>query len=90
MLELFGLKGLAPSSPGQVVAEIAVVPATSATLPEAVVKAMLPVASGAGRFVVPPLPAASSIKKYFPGVIVPDVRFVLSEPKLPEALALAY
>ena len=53
------MKGLAPSSPGHVVAESAVVPATSATLPEAVVKAILPVASGVGRFVVPPLPAAS-------------------------------
>ena len=59
MLELLGLKGLAPSPPGHAVAESAVVPATSATLPEAVVKPMLPVASGVGRFVAPPLPAAS-------------------------------
>src|SRR2546425_8505425 len=82
MTELFGLKGLKPSSPGQVLAGSAAVPTTSATLPEAADKTMLPVASGAGRLEVPPLPAASWIRQYFPGPITPEVRFVLFVPKL--------
>ncbi len=57
MSALFGLKGADPSSSGQLAADSAEVPTTSATLPEAAAIAIVPVASGAGSvtpLVVPP------------------------------------
>jgi hypothetical protein len=45
----------------------AVVPATNATFPAAPAMAIVPVASGIGRGVVPPAPIASCTRKYWPG-----------------------
>ena len=80
MLELFALKGDEPSSPGQVFAgNSAVVPATSATLPEVLPIAIVSVASGVGKATPLVVPPPSLIRKYRPGAIVPDVRSVLLE-----------
>ena len=52
---------------GQPVPVRAVVPFTSATLPAVADMAMLPLASGAGRLTVPPVPADSWTRKKCPG-----------------------
>jgi hypothetical protein len=46
----------------------AVVELTRATLPAVADIVMLPVASGVGRLVVPPVPAACWMRKYWPGL----------------------
>jgi len=43
---------------------------TSATLPDVADMSVVPVASGAGRSVVPPPPAPSFTRKYWPGASV--------------------
>src|SRR5262249_21598912 len=44
---------------------------TSATLPAVALMAILPVAFGEGKFVVPPAPCASWMRKYCPGASEP-------------------
>src|SRR5438128_12151418 len=56
---MLGLDGQEPES--------AVVVVTSATLPVVPLRLIEPVASGVGRFCVPPAPAASCTRKYLPG-----------------------
>src|SRR3954470_1309000 len=55
---------------------------TKATFPPVALMAMLPVASGAGRSAVPPAPADSRTRKYWPGCSVMGGNSV-SRPPLP-------
>src|SRR6266852_8740903 len=81
MAVLLGLNGDVPSSPGQATAASAVVPRTSATLPEIFPIEIVPMASGVGSATPLVVPPDSWTRKYRPGAIVPAVRFVLLAPK---------
>src|SRR5215813_7075925 len=77
----FVLNGATPSSPGQVETARAVVPTTSATLPEVEPRLIEPFASAAGKGVPFDVPPDSRTRKYLPGVMAPVVKLLLLVPK---------
>src|SRR5215471_17893209 len=82
-----GLKGLIPSSPGQLTAGSRLVLATSDTFPALAERLMVPMASGCGKGPPTDPPEPSWTRKYCPGATVPLTISVLLLEKAPVAEA---